>query len=47
MKIAEVQQILSEREKLVARINHLKGQPVIASTKAVAAANTAVPAAKP
>jgi len=27
MKIAEVQQILSEREKLVARINHLKGQP--------------------
>ena len=28
-------------------INHLKGQPVIASTKAVAAANTAVPAAKP
>ena len=28
-------------------MNHLKGQPVIASTKAVAAANTAVPAAKP
>ena len=27
MKIAEVKQLFEEREKLVARINHLKGQP--------------------